>query len=135
MDKPPRPLRTLIWRAVWVVLSTVVLLLLGLSHSDRGEGAKRWPVKLHGVPTWLRTSAPTRVTEGAKPLRVEADRARLERELERLHKEIAPWEKKLANIRFVERAKPEVVDKARRIHKELSEKVDRIRTSLGAGAS
>ncbi len=64
-----------------------------------------------------------------------ADRARLERELERILREMEPWERKLANSSFVERASPDVVEKARRIHRELAEKMHRIRTSLDMGAS
>ncbi|HXI01634.1 MAG TPA: valine--tRNA ligase [Candidatus Saccharimonadales bacterium] len=62
----------------------------------------------------------------------EADRSRLEKELARLHREMEPWERKLANAQFVEKAAPEVVEKARRIRRELSEKIDRIRESLEA---
>jgi valyl-tRNA synthetase len=61
-----------------------------------------------------------------------ADRARLESELQSLLREVEPWAKKLDNPQFVERAKPEAVDKARRVHRELAEKIDRIRESLGA---
>jgi valyl-tRNA synthetase len=60
----------------------------------------------------------------------EAERDRLGRDLERLRGEIAPWEKKLANTSFVERADPAVVERARKIHRELTEKAERVRSIL-----
>jgi valyl-tRNA synthetase len=63
----------------------------------------------------------------------DAGRERLEQEMHRLLCEVDPWAKKLSNQKFVERAKPEVVEKARRIHRELSEKIARIRETLSAG--
>ncbi len=63
-----------------------------------------------------------------------AGRSLLEREMDRLLRELDPWVKKLANDQFVQKAKPEVVQKARRIHRELSEKIERIRESLSSGA-
>jgi valyl-tRNA synthetase len=64
-----------------------------------------------------------------------ADHTRMESEMRRLLKAIDPWKKKLANDQFVQRAKPEVVEKARRIHREILEKIERLRLSLGAGPS
>jgi len=63
------------------------------------------------------------------------DRARLESELASLVEEVEPWSAKLGNAQFVERAKPEVVEKARRIHRELTEKIDRLRENLSGGAA
>jgi len=63
-----------------------------------------------------------------------SDRARLESEMGSLLREMEPWTRKLADAQFLERAKPEVVEKARRIHRELRDKVDRIRENLAGGA-
>jgi valyl-tRNA synthetase len=76
--------------------------------------------------TEILISAPTQ--KAAK-----AGRDRLEKELEKVVRDLDPWTRKLANENFVSRAKPEVVEKARRIHRELSEKQDRIRQSLASG--
>jgi valyl-tRNA synthetase len=62
-----------------------------------------------------------------------AERRRLRVELEDLLREMEPWSRKLSDARFLERAKPEVVAKARRIHREITEKIDRIRESLAEG--
>jgi valyl-tRNA synthetase len=70
-------------------------------------------------------------------LDVEAERARLRRELERLEREREGHTRKLENPDFLERARPEAVAKARSIDHELGEKIDRLsRTlaALGAGA-
>jgi valyl-tRNA synthetase len=63
------------------------------------------------------------------------DRARLEAELAALLAEVETWSAKLGNARFVERAKPEIVEKARRIHGEITRKIERIRENLGRGAA
>lgn len=88
-----------------------------------------------------RESSPAAIVSGVEVFlarsgaSAEAERERLERELEKIRGEMGPWERKLANESFLSRAKPEVVEKARRIHRELSEKADRIRSSLDIGAS
>jgi valyl-tRNA synthetase len=84
-------------------------------------------------------TAPAAIVSGAElyispPVRASAaaDRSRLEGELSALLREVEPWEQKLGNAQFLERAKPEVVEKARRVHREIAEKIARIRESLSA---
>jgi valyl-tRNA synthetase len=76
----------------------------------------------------IHVSAPAKETTAS-------DLARLRSELTGLLAEVEPWAAKLGNPQFVERAKPDVVEKARRIHRELTEKIDRIRQNLAGGAA
>ncbi len=61
---------------------------------------------------------------------IEKERTRLEKELSKVEKELERTEKKLNNPNFVNRAKPEIVEKEKRIYKELSEKQSRIKEIL-----
>jgi valyl-tRNA synthetase len=63
-------------------------------------------------------------------LDVDAERRRLERELEKLTKERAGHAGKLANADFMARAKPEVVEKVRGIDREIGERLDRLQATL-----
>jgi valyl-tRNA synthetase len=63
-------------------------------------------------------------------LDVEAERRRLEREIERLTKERAGHAGRLQNADFLARAKPEVVDKVRGIDREIGERLDRLEATL-----
>ncbi len=57
---------------------------------------------------------------------VEKERERLGKELFKVDKELERTRKKLDNPNFVNRAKPEVVDKEKRIYRELTERKERI---------
>ncbi len=57
---------------------------------------------------------------------VEKERERLGKELSKVDKELERTRKKLDNPNFVNRAKPEVVDKEKRIYRELTERKERI---------
>jgi valyl-tRNA synthetase len=68
-------------------------------------------------------------------LDLEAERARLKKDLEKLARELASRSKKLNNESFLQRAPREVVDKERRLHRELLERRERLEqhlASLGA---
>ena len=57
---------------------------------------------------------------------IEVERRRLLREIDKLSKESASHARKLQNAEFMSKARPEVVDKSRRIHQELVEKIGRL---------
>ena len=61
---------------------------------------------------------------------VEKEMARLEKELAKVGKELERVERKLANESFLVKAPPQVVEKERRIHRELLEKKEKISASL-----
>jgi len=61
----------------------------------------------------------------------EADRGRLRRDIERLSQELAKHEAKLSNADFLARAKPEAVEKVRSAQRDLSDRIDRLRATLG----
>jgi valyl-tRNA synthetase len=63
-------------------------------------------------------------------LDVDAERARLKRELEKLAREREGHARKLQNADFLERARPEVVAKVRGIDQELGEKIERLSRTL-----
>jgi valyl-tRNA synthetase len=63
-------------------------------------------------------------------LDLDAERARLARDLAKLDGDIRAREKKLANRGFLDKAPPEVVDKERAVHADLVEKRDRVRAGL-----
>ena len=91
-------------------------------RSERPAG--RAPSAIVG-PVEIHLSAPEAPATG---------RDRLESDLENLLREVEPWKRKLGNAQFLERAKPEIVEKARRIHREITEKISRIRENLAASA-
>jgi valyl-tRNA synthetase len=69
---------------------------------------------------------------------LEAERQRLAREIDKLRKEQAGHSRKLQNEEFLAKARPEVVDRARRIHDELEGKIGRLertRQTLGGTAA
>ncbi|HXH28577.1 MAG TPA: class I tRNA ligase family protein, partial [Candidatus Polarisedimenticolia bacterium] len=61
---------------------------------------------------------------------LEAERRRLGREIDKLRKEQAGHTRKLQNEDFLAKARPEVVERVRRIHAELEEKVVRLEGTL-----
>jgi valyl-tRNA synthetase len=63
-------------------------------------------------------------------LDLEAERRRLSREIEKLAKEREGHARKLQNAEFLGKARPEIVDKARRIHQELQEKIERLTRTI-----
>jgi valyl-tRNA synthetase len=63
-------------------------------------------------------------------LDLDAERARLQRELGKLEQELAARSKRLSNDSFLERAPPEVVEKERRAQRELAERKERLAASL-----
>jgi len=63
-------------------------------------------------------------------LDLEAEKRRLSREIEKLDKEREGHARKLQNAEFLGKARPEIVDKARRIHQELQEKIDRLSRTI-----
>ena len=60
----------------------------------------------------------------------ESERRRLYREIEKLSKESEGHARKLQNADFLAKARPEVVDKTRRIHEELREKIERLSRTI-----
>ena len=59
-----------------------------------------------------------------------AERRRLAREVDKLSKESEGHARKLSNEDFLSKARPEIVDKARRIHEELQEKIERLSRTI-----
>jgi valyl-tRNA synthetase len=74
--------------------------------------------------------AVARGTDLAVPLHgildLETERRRLAREIEKLSREREGHARKLQNAEFLEKARPEIVEKARRIDRELQEKIERL---------
>jgi valyl-tRNA synthetase len=69
-------------------------------------------------------------------LDLDAERARLEREAEKLRKDLDRRTKRLANESFMEKAPAEVVQKERRVRDDLAEQVRRLEgqiATLGGG--
>jgi valyl-tRNA synthetase len=65
-------------------------------------------------------------------LDLDAERARLEREMEKLRKELDRRTKRLGNASFVEKAPADVVQKERRVREDLVEHVKRLETQIAA---
>jgi valyl-tRNA synthetase len=63
---------------------------------------------------------------------VEAERKRIDGEIEKVEKELAKSENKLGNASFVERAKPEVVELERERLREWREKLAQLQELRGA---
>jgi len=61
---------------------------------------------------------------------IDAERARLKKALEASHKEAKSLEGRLSNANFVERAKPEAVDKARADHAHHMAEIERLTSAL-----
>ena len=59
-------------------------------------------------------------------LDLDAERVRLERELSKVDRELESRARKLGNASFLERAPAEVVEKERRLHRELAERRERL---------
>jgi len=69
-------------------------------------------------------------------LDLDAERARLERETEKLRKDLERRSKRLENAGFVKKAPAEVVEKERQVRDDLAERVKRLEmqiASLGGG--
>ncbi|MGH9867700.1 MAG: valine--tRNA ligase [Candidatus Polarisedimenticolia bacterium] len=71
----------------------------------------------------------------AGTLDVASERARLSKEIERLDKELSQHAAKLANGQFLERARPEAIQKVRAAHEEVSDRLGRLRETLAQLAS
>jgi len=65
-------------------------------------------------------------------LDLEAERSRLQRDLDKLAREREAHTRKLQNPDFIARARPEAVEKVRGIDRELGEKIDRLSRTLAA---
>ena len=65
-------------------------------------------------------------------LDLDAERARLEREMEKLRKELDRRTKRLGNASFVEKAPADVVQKERRVREDLVEHVKRLEAQIAA---
>jgi len=63
-------------------------------------------------------------------LDLEDEKRRLLREIDKLSKEAEGHARKLGNADFIGKARPEAVDKARRIHQELQEKIGRLTATV-----
>jgi valyl-tRNA synthetase len=61
---------------------------------------------------------------------IEAERGRLGREIERLARELSVHGAKLSNVDFVARAKPEAVEKVRSAHRDLTDRIARLRETF-----
>jgi valyl-tRNA synthetase len=78
--------------------------------------------------------AVTTTAEIALPLEgvvdVSSEKARLSREIDRLERELAQHAAKLGNDQFVARAKPEAIEKVRGAHREVSDRLGRLKETL-----
>ena len=63
-------------------------------------------------------------------LDLEDEKRRLLREIDKLSREAEGHARKLGNADFIGKARPEAVDKARRIHQELQEKIGRLTATV-----
>jgi valyl-tRNA synthetase len=63
-------------------------------------------------------------------LDLDSERGRLAKEIEKLTREREGHARKLQSADFLNRARPEVVDKVRGIDRELSEKIERLQSTL-----
>ena len=63
-------------------------------------------------------------------LDLDAERARLRKELAKVERELQGRARKLNNASFMEKAPPEVVDKERRLHQELAQRLERLEQHL-----
>ena len=63
-------------------------------------------------------------------LDLEAEKRRLLRAIDKLAKESETHSRKLSNSEFLGKARPEVVEKSRRIHQELQEKIGRLTATV-----
>ncbi len=61
---------------------------------------------------------------------LDTERARLAKSLEAAEKEAAALDKRLSNPQFIEKAKPEAVEKARSDHGEKTAEAERLRAAL-----
>jgi valyl-tRNA synthetase len=96
------------------------------------SSAVRIVPSLDGNLTAIRGVTPD--AEVALPLAgfdVDAERQRLRGEIERAAGELAGHEAKLANDSFLARAKPDAVDKVKRTHRELTDRIAKLRATLG----
>jgi valyl-tRNA synthetase len=109
-----------------------------LSYVDRLCRAKT-------VPTWARASvkferpktAASAVVDGTEifvPLEgiidLDAERKRLDKEITRLQGLVDGIERKLSNVSFVEKAPKDVVEKEREKQRNISENMEKLKTSL-----
>ena len=109
--------------AEWVAAEAETLALL---VGAEGVSIEAEPSMPKGTP-----AAVTPMGEIYMPLEglidVEAEKGRLDKELEKTEKELEKSTKKLGNDRFIERAKPEVVEQERTRLAEWEEKIARLR--------
>jgi len=63
-------------------------------------------------------------------LDLDAERARLRKDLAKVERELQGRARKLNNASFVEKAPAEVVEKERRLHQELAERLGRLEQHL-----
>ncbi|MGH9796832.1 MAG: hypothetical protein ACRD5D_01600, partial [Candidatus Polarisedimenticolia bacterium] len=59
-------------------------------------------------------------------LDLEAERRRLGREIDRSRREVEGHDRKLSNPEFLEKAKPEAIERAQRAQQELRERIERL---------
>ena len=91
--------------------------------------------EIHVVANLPQANAPTAVTPSGNwmldiPIDVEAERARINKEVMRLEGEIAKAETKLGNANFVERAQPAVVEQERKRLADFMAKLAELRLQL-----
>ncbi len=105
--------------------SALVAQLVRAGSIRRVDGFDKGTAAARGVVSSLQLAIPL---EGL--LDLDAERARLTKELARVGKELDGRVRRLNNASFLERAPADVVEKERRIQKELVERKDRLDQSL-----
>lgn len=102
-----------------------VVALARLERLEVAERCERPPGSIgavvHGMEAFL-------CLEGVVDL--EAERGRLRREIAKVERELAAVQDKLQREEFLRKAPPQVVDKERRRHRELAERLERLRGGL-----
>ena len=102
-----------------------ILLFVGAANFQRLEDAP------HGAPSAV-TDLGTIYLDLASGIDVEAETARLEKEIAKLEKVVQSTEARLANESFTAKAPPEVIDGARRQLVDTQAKLDENRAALKA---
>ncbi|MFQ5701218.1 MAG: class I tRNA ligase family protein, partial [Acidobacteriota bacterium] len=101
--------------------------IIKLTNSSRLRILERFPPGLRAL------RAVTSGAEVAMPLDgmdVAAERRRIEKEISRAERQLSTHEAKLANEKFLARARPEAVSKVRAVHDTLSARLERLRITL-----
>jgi valyl-tRNA synthetase len=120
----PRDLRA---ASILAANQSILLSLARLDGAEVVDSLSRGGPVARAVATGVDLGVPL---EGV--LDLGAERHRIAKEIQKLTRERDGHTRKLRNAEFVSKARPEVVDKTRRIQMELDEKIDRLNRTLSS---